>query len=833
MSSLLDGIQFLPEGSGRRSDKKDKAAKKDKKKHKHARHEPDWLNPLMEKRMKKKRRSRDDDGDDSDRKHRKREKRKHKSKRRRASSDSDSDSDSSDSGDHRKQQPPAAAALPRDEWMEMPFLAPEKPNAVVKTAEELQQEADARKVQEEIAAGVREPVTGMYYRFYDPKNPTKHTKLVDESEEKVNRGGEDEKDEMPLFGYGGASWRAKMLQRAKERARASGKPLEEIVRQQFGGTLEELERSAEGSAGANAHLDYRRPDRSARPESSERRDRERRTLPVGRDAKDKQLLSSFSTRVQHAVARTMDEKTTRGNDKKQKSGGDDDEEEEPIDYSKLPDFEERHGRFAPARESHSRHDKRSPRRRYSRKREEQERRRQFLYGKKETATAEHSTEQKEEEVCVQRTAATHESAQLLGSSGNDYQASVDLNKLAAKALRAQMMGKTELFHKLKEQLNELEAQREASATATAVPHFEAVAGAMPALEKEDMRYGSRKGKKKASAQDDNVSLEELVRRERMSSAHVDNGNMDAIYARNIVRLGGRYKGTEFTSNQTPSGFDEEDQIDTRLMQRPEAHLTKRAAAERERAMFVSENKRFEDRTQKCAFCMPSPVFKKHLMLSLGEYTYLAIPSRPRLNDGHCFIAPIEHVPSFSQANEQVCEELNKFKRALARMYRKKHSKSVIFMEQTGAPHKRRHSIIECIPVPDDVAQDTPLFFKQELMQVDEEWSTHKKIIDTSEGGIKRHVPPQFAYFHIEWVARNGKSTGGYAHVIEDEAQFPRDFGVNVVAGMLDVEPPKYGHRNADQRKSFEDEKNQVLAFLKDWERFDWTQDLDGGGFEQT
>jgi hypothetical protein len=819
-------------------------------------------------------------------------KKSHKQSRRLATGSS---SESSDSDGAPSPPPPQEkqqlSTLARDDWMAMSFepRAPEAaPVEVPKTEEELLEEARAKRIQDEIDAGLREPVTGMLFGFYDPKQPDAYRQEATVEEAK------DDEDADPLIGDGGASWRAKMLQRARDKARETGRPLDEIVLERFG-SLDVLKQAARSSAHLNAHLHYKRPERREGAEREDREDSEergRRTLGVGRDASDRNLLAKFSSRVQSSVSRTVgrgeDDERNRTGKRDRRRDEEDDDDEMPIDYSKLPDFENRPGakyraadgdtkrsRQASRRRSRSRsRERRSDRRSRSRERSSAYKRprrsrsrsrspakqavkpvlpqatkpvppapsqpREPTAAEVEKQAMERAELEKRNAFLYGRKAAASEAPPLSSphavekssTSKQETTEDVDLNKLAARALRAQMMGNTDLFRKLTDQLNELEAHRDAAQQAASVPHYDAVSGALPPLEKEDLRYGPRKGKKNPrDSKDETMSLEELVRQERM--ARVDHDTMDATHARNIVRLGTKYRGTEVNARNLASGFDEEDQVDMTLLARPETKLTARAAAERERARAVGASKKWEEKTQKCVACLQSPLFKKHLMLALGEHMYLAMPTKPRLHRAHCLIVPMDHTASLTGANEQVWQEVRKFQRAVARMCDAMFDMGVVFLEQTSAPSRRRHTFMECIPVPKDVAADTPLYFKQELMQADEEWATHKKIIDTRDGGVTRHVPPQFAYFHIEWPALDGESGGGgYAHVIEDEEQFPRDFGVNVVAGMLGVDPPKYGRRGDDRKRSFDDEKKDVLEFLRDWEGFDWTQELDGGEYAQ-
>ncbi|ERN05697.1 hypothetical protein AMTR_s00006p00220280 [Amborella trichopoda] len=96
-------------------------------------------------------------------------------------------------------------------------------------------------------------------------------------------------------------------------------------------------------------------------------------------------------------------------------------------------------------------------------------------------------------------------------------------------------------------------------------------------------------------------------------------------------------------------------------------------------------------------------------------------------------------------------------------------------------------------------------------EAEEEWSQHnaKKLIDMS---VK----------------------GGFVHVIDDEKQFKRNMGLNVVRGMLELpEEDMYRRRQHDsvetQRQAvsrFAREWKHVSRFAREWKHFDCTRALE-------
>lgn len=261
-------------------------------------------------------------------------------------------------------------------------------------------------------------------------------------------------------------------------------------------------------------------------------------------------------------------------------------------------------------------------------------------------------------------------------------------------------------------------------------------------------------------------------------------------------------------------------IDISLVQNKRERMSEGDKARHDRKRAIGEANRQQKIEDTCNFCLKGSKIAKHLVIALGERTLLMLPQRGEIGFGHCFIVPLEHVSSVTAVDEDVYTEIKNFKKCVARMYATM-KQEAIFLEM--ACDKRRHTYIECVPLPRETSMEAPIYFKKGLLDADEEWSQHKKVIDTAGKGIRRSVPKGFPYFNVEF----GCSGGGFAHVVEDETKFPRNFGRDILLGMLSMEPERM-HR---QRRTHQDEVAVVSKFVEKFQPFDWTRELDGGDYK--
>ncbi|RDX63717.1 CWF19-like protein 2, partial [Mucuna pruriens] len=230
--------------------------------------------------------------------------------------------------------------------------------------------------------------------------------------------------------------------------------------------------------------------------------------------------------------------------------------------------------------------------------------------------------------------------------------------------------------------------------------------------------------------------------------------------------------------------------------------------------------RFLTQQERCLLCLENPNRPMHLVVSIANFTYLMLPQWQPVVPGHCCILPIQHEAATRTVDDNVWTEIRNFKKCLIMMFAKQ-EKEVVFLETVmGLAQQRRHCMVECIPLPQDIAKEAPLYFKKAIDEAEDEWSQHnaKKLIDTSQKGLRNSIPKDFPYFHVEFGINKG-----FVHVIDDEKQFKSSLGLNVIRGMLQsAEEDMYRRRRYE---AVEVQREAVASFSKDWKQFDWTKQL--------
>ncbi|GCB73693.1 hypothetical protein scyTo_0002774 [Scyliorhinus torazame] len=406
----------------------------------------------------------------------------------------------------------------------------------------------------------------------------------------------------------------------------------------------------------------------------------------------------------------------------------------------------------------------------------------------------------------------------------------EMNKLGAKIIKAELMGNLELASKLKAQLEEAhklksQEQKPIAATSTAPKRTDngADENQEVILVRTDQsgrvwpvgasaEFLTQKGGKKKRQMiethhegeriryfqdDDNLSLQDLVRQEKMTSAEDQNEKFSRLASKFLEKMDRDYYTLDdmFVSKaarKSQSGQDDE----------------------RQRNKAIHEHKRLTSRMEKCQYCFDNPELPKHLIISIGVKVYLCLPNFRSMTEGHCLIVPLQHHTAGTILDEDIWEEIQLFRKALVKMLEDK-GLDCVFFETNMHLKKRFHMVYECIPLPKELGDMAPIYFKKAIMEADEEWAINKKLVDLSTRDIRRAVPKGLPYFSVDFGLQ-----GGFAHVIENEEKFPSYFGKEIVGGMLDLEPRCW---RKPIRENFDDQRKKVLQFSHWWKPYNCTK----------
>ncbi|XP_011091156.1 CWF19-like protein 2 [Sesamum indicum] len=351
------------------------------------------------------------------------------------------------------------------------------------------------------------------------------------------------------------------------------------------------------------------------------------------------------------------------------------------------------------------------------------------------------------------------------------------NQLAAKALQLRMKGKHEEAEKV---LKEVENM------------------------KEKQNISNESSRQRIDGTTSRIIMQDVSARQKKKEDDAD------LHLAQKIMHNHRYS----ISNQADEEYDYDDG--------PRRKTRKKGGAGNHKASEITHSaNRFLTQQDRCQFCFENPNRPKHLVVAIANFTYLSLPQQQPVVPGHCAILTLQHESSTRTVDDNVWNEIRNFKKCLIMMFAKQ-EKDVLFLETVmGLAQQKRHCLVECIPLPQDVAKQAPVYFKKAIDEAEDEWSQHnaKKLIDTSEKGLRSSIPKNFPYFHVEFGLDKG-----FVHVIDDEKEFKSSFGLNVVRGMLRL-PAEDMHRRR-RNEPVDIQKQAVASFARDWEPFDWTKQLD-------
>ncbi|XP_050312111.1 CWF19-like protein 2 homolog [Anthonomus grandis grandis] len=378
----------------------------------------------------------------------------------------------------------------------------------------------------------------------------------------------------------------------------------------------------------------------------------------------------------------------------------------------------------------------------------------------------------------------------------------ELNLLAGKLVKAEIMGNEKLVQELKAKL---EKGREALATSKTneegviLTQTDRQGHSKPLTLQHnyDDGFAHRKERKKASnthdnnervryfADDDKYSLRDMFESEKLSTT--DDQDREFMKIASTVR--------------------KNDDMDDFFADSARRTKSDRKSDQSKHAKAVNDHKKLSGTLDNCSRCIQSDVMPKHLIVDMKDYVYLGLPPHEPLTEGHCLIVPIRHAQSVTQLDENEWSEMKDVRRQLVRLFEAR-AEDVVFFEVAAGFHRYPHMVLECVPLPKSEAELAPIYFKKAIDESETEWAQNKKLVSLKGRDVRRAIPKGLPYFSVSFGMEEG-----FAHVIEDERMFPANFAQEIIGGMLDLHHSKW---RKPAREKFDVQSKRVLEFSRRW-----------------
>ncbi|XP_002732856.1 CWF19-like protein 1 [Saccoglossus kowalevskii] len=208
-------------------------------------------------------------------------------------------------------------------------------------------------------------------------------------------------------------------------------------------------------------------------------------------------------------------------------------------------------------------------------------------------------------------------------------------------------------------------------------------------------------------------------------------------------------------------------------------------------------------TGPCWFCLGSPEVEKHLVVSVGTHTYVALAKGGLVPD-HVLILPIGHYQSSVDLPQEALDEVEKYKSCLQQMFRKDDESCVIFERN----YRSQHLQLQVIPYDAEKSETISAVFQEYSEAQKLELNEIPKNSD-----LKQIISTGTPFFFVEL-----ESGEKFLHRIKKG--FPLQFGREVLASPEILDMPERADWKACS-VSKEAEASMAADFRDKFKAFDF------------
>lgn len=372
---------------------------------------------------------------------------------------------------------------------------------------------------------------------------------------------------------------------------------------------------------------------------------------------------------------------------------------------------------------------------------------------------------------------------------NSTSQTTQLNQLKSQILRAKLLGQDEKATELQSNYDKLSAEASRDDDS----------GGLKVLDSVEIRKYHLSENIPKNVND--MTIADMVKEEKLSSNHLK----DAL---DVARQIG--KDASYDNDDKDYLYDNAEKFAKEHVSDPTVN----------RNQIIEKTRRLNTIADSCPLCINStedPSKFKVKPISIGTRVYLANAPEPSLTSGVSAIIPIDHHINTQYCDDDEWEEIRNFMKCLTILYNGK----IIFYENAVRRNDHAHACIFAVPIKSQNAFDTaPAVFREAFETGDEEWSSHKKVINTMNVpnieprlSFRRSIAKEAPYFHA-WFNING----GYGHIVEDEHRWPKGdlFAREIIGQMLRTDITVIRKRTRWSSNT---------SFNPKWQNLDWTKQL--------